>query len=290
VKLVGDAVLAACDGADGVVDGLVSDAAGCRQRFDVTKLRCSGAASDACLTDAQIRAVQTLHAPFRFDFALANGVREYPDYGVSGEAAPAMGPTGGWGAWWSGSAAPVIPPLPTNGIAWFYGSGAVQFFYARDATFDVRRTNPNDLRPRVEAVSAVMDSTDPDLSAFHAHGGKLILLENMADYAQSPFAGIRYVDSVVDRMGPGQVEQFLRLYTAPGVDHVGAGAPGNVDMLSALAAWVEGGLAPAGLQLVAQETKAPFAVTRTRPLCEWPQWPHYRGGDVNRAESFACAR
>jgi len=290
VKLVGDAVLAACDAADGVVDGLISDPAGCRQRFDVTKLRCSGAPSDACLTDAQIRAVQTLHSPYRFDFALANGVREYPGYGVSGEAAPAMGPTGGWGAWWSGSAAPVIPPIQANGIAWFYGSGAIQFFYARDAAFDVRRTNPNELRQRVEDVSALMDSTNPDLMAFRFRGGKLILLENMADYAQSPYAGIRYVDNVVERMGPGQVNDFLRLYTAPGVDHVGAGAPGNVDMLAALADWVERGKAPAGLQLVAQETKVPFAVTRARPLCEWPQWPHYRGGDVNRAESFECRR
>ena len=290
VKLVGDAVLAACDAADGVVDGLVSDPAGCRQRFDVTKLRCTGAPSDACLSDAQIRAVQTLHSPYRFDFALANGVREYPGYGVSGEAAPAMGPTGGWGAWWSGSAAPVIPPVPANGSAWIYGSGAIQFFYARDPAFDVRRTSPNEMRPRVEAVSALMDSTNPDLAAFRLRGGKLILLENMADYAQSPYAGIRYVDSVVERMGPGQVADFLRLYTAPGVDHVGAGAPGNVDLLSALVDWVERGKAPAGLQLVAQETRAPFAVTRARPLCEWPQWAHYRGGEVNRAESFECTR
>ena len=128
-------------------------------------------------------------------------------------------------------------------------------------------------------VSALMDSTDPDLSAFRFRGGKLIILENMADYAQSPFAGIRYVDSVVERMGAGQVAEFLRLYTA-----------GNVDMLSALADWVERGKPPAGLQLVAQETKPPFAVTRSRPLCEWPRWPQYKGGDLNRAESFECAR
>lgn len=290
VKLVGDAVLASCDAADGVVDGIVSNPAACRQRFDVTKLRCTGAPSDACLTDAQIKAVQTLHSPFRFDYPLANAVREYPGYGVSGEAAPAMGPTGGWGAWWAGSAAPTIPPVPANGIAWFYGSGAVQYFYAADPAFDVRRANPNTLRPRVEAVSALMDSTDPDLSAFRLRGGKLIMLENMADYAQTPYAGIRYVDSVIERMGPGQVAEFLRLYTAPGVDHVGAGAPGNVDMLAALVDWVERDVPPSGLRLVAQETKPPFKVTRARPLCEWPFWPHYRGGDVNAADSFECVK
>ena len=36
VKLVQDAVLAACDGADGAVDGIVSDPVGCRTRFDVS--------------------------------------------------------------------------------------------------------------------------------------------------------------------------------------------------------------------------------------------------------------
>lgn len=288
VKLVGDAVLAACDNADGLADGIVSNPKDCLRRVDLSKLRCTGAPSDGCLSDAQIEAIRTLHAPMRFDFDLANGVREYPGYGVSGEASPANGPTGGWMAWWSGRAAPVTPPVPDNGIAWFYGSGAIQFFYARDPNFDVRKTDANALRPRVLEVSALMDSTNPDLSAFHTRGGKLIMLENMSDFAQSPYAGIAYVDSVRQRLGAARTDEFLRLYTAPGVDHVGAGAPGNVDLLPALADWVERGRAPAGLQLVEQETKAPFAVKRSRPLCEWPRTTQYKGGDANSASSFEC--
>ena len=288
VKLVGAKVLATCDAIDGLGDGIVSDPKHCLRRFDLNRLRCSGTPNDDCLTDAQIKAIDTLHAPYRFDFDLATGVREYPGYGVSGEAAPASGPTGGWMAWWSGSAAPLIPPVPANGIAWFYGSGAIQYFYARDPNFDVRKTDANALKPRVLEVSALMDSTNPDLSAFHARGGKLIILENMADYAQSPYAGIAYVDSVVRRLGATRVGEFLRLYTAPGVDHVGAGAPGNVDMLAVLADWVERGHKPVGLQLVEQETKAPFAVKRARPLCEWPKYTQYKGGDVNAASSFEC--
>jgi pimeloyl-ACP methyl ester carboxylesterase len=27
---------------------------------------------------------------------------------------------------------------------------------------------------------------------------------------------------------------------------------------------------------------------RTRPLCDYPKWPRYEGGDVNRADSFRC--
>ncbi len=289
-KLVADAVLAACDAADGLADGIVSDPVGCRQRFDVTRLRCTGAPADNCLTDAQIRAVQTLHS--RLDMSgvdLANGLRSYPGRGPSNEAAPAMGPTGGWGAWWTGSAAPAFPPVPQNGIAWFYGAGAIQYFYARDPQADLRSYRMQDHAARVREVSALMDSTNPDLAAFRAAGGKLILLENLGDYAQSPYAGIEYHDSVVQKMGRDNVASFFKLFTAPNVDHVGTGAPANADLFPAIVAWVEQGQAPAGLVLVEQEAQPPFAVKRSRPLCEWPAIPRYRGGDPNAAASFACA-
>ncbi len=291
VKRVHDAVLAACDARDGVADGVVSDAVGCKQRFDVATLRCAaGAGDDSCLSEAQVRAVQTLHSPYRFSFPLANGVTEYPGWGVSGEATPAFGPTGGWNAWWLGTAAPAMPPLPANGIAWLYGSGAIQYIYARDPGYDLAKYQPENFIERVREVSALMDSTNPDLSAFAARGGKLLMLENMADYAQSPYAGIGYYQAVVARLGQPDVDRFLRLYTAPGVDHVGSGAPANVDMLAALVDWVERGKVPAGLQLAEQELKPPFAVTRARPLCEWPRWPRFKGGDAALAASFECAQ
>jgi feruloyl esterase len=291
VKLVHDAVLAACDAADGLADGVVSDFVGCRTRFDVTKLRCAaGQGGDSCLNDAQVSAVQTLHSTYRMPFALAHGVMEYPGWGVSGEGTPAFGPTGGWNAWWLGTSAPAQPPQPTNGIAWIYGSGAVQHFYAQDPAFNVRNFKPENFAARIAHVSAMMDATNPDLSAFSARGGKLMLLENMADYAQSPYVGIRYYESVVARMGQGNVDRFFKLYTAPGVDHVGSGAPANADILPALAAWVERGQAPAGLQLLDQPVVPPFVAARARPLCEWPQWPRYRGGDAAQAASFECSK
>ena len=288
VKRVHDAVLAACDAADGLADGLVSDPVGCRQRFDVGQLRCEGAASDACLTGPQIAAVQALHSPLRFDFDLANGLREYPGRGPSGENTPSFGPTGGWIAWWLGQAAPALPPQPANGIAWFYGAGAIQYFYARNPQADLLTYKPQDHLPRLLEVSALMDSTNPDLSTFRARGGKLVMLENMGDYAQSPYAGIQYHEAVVRKLGAATTEQFLRLYTAPGVDHVGTGGPANVDMLAVLADWVERGRPPGALQLIEQSAKAPFATQRARPLCRWPLLPRYVGGDAASAASFEC--
>jgi hypothetical protein len=291
VKLVHDAVLATCDAADGAADGLVSDPVGCRSRFDVKTLRCtSGAAPDSCLSDAQVRAVETLHSPLKLEVELANGITHYPGRGPSGENLSSFGPTGGWSAWWLGSAPPAFPPVQANGIGWFYGAGAIQYFYARDPNADLRSYKAADHAARVREVSALMDSTNPDLSAFAARGGKLILLENLADYAQSPYAGIGYFESVVARLGRPTVDGFMKLYAAPGVDHVGTGGPANADFLSALMGWVERGDKPAGLQLVEQSAKPPFATSRSRPLCEWPAYPRYQAGDVNMAASFVCAR
>jgi Tannase and feruloyl esterase len=137
-------------------------------------------------SEAQLNAVKTMHAPFEFSFALANGLRSYPGWGLGGEGAPGSGPVGGWVSWQTGTAAPTLPPGPASSRAWLYGSGAVQYFFARDPGYDVTKFEPAQFADRLREISALMDSTNPDLSAFSAHGGKLIMYENMADYAQSP--------------------------------------------------------------------------------------------------------
>ena len=288
-KLVHESVLAACDAADGLVDGLIANPIGCRQRFDVTKLRCAGNASNTCLTDAQIKAVQTLHAPLKMPINLANGISEYPARGPSGEDIPSFGPTGGWQSWWLGTEPPAFPPKMSNGIAWFYGAGAIQYFYARDPNADLARYSMQANASRVLEVSNLMDSTSPDLSQFHAHGGKLVILEHLSDYAQSPYAGIEYFAKVQEKMGIVNTKKFARLFAAPGVDHVGAGAPANVDMLSVLVDWVERNKAPETLEVAEQEVKAPFSVKRALPLCQWPLWPRYKAGPMHLASSYECA-
>ncbi|EIG59676.1 tannase/feruloyl esterase family alpha/beta hydrolase [Bradyrhizobium sp. WSM1253] len=291
VKLVGDAVRAACDKADGSDDALVQDPVSCKAAFKAETLRCaSGKTGDQCLTDAQIKAIETLHATYKFPFALANGLDDYPGWGVSGEDTPAVGPTGGWVAWWLGTAPPAQPPTPNNGIAWIYGAGGIQYVFARDPKLDVTTYKPEQHKARLLEVSSLMDSTDPDLSRFRARGGRLIMLEHMADYAQSPYAGIRYFENVERKLGKAETAEFARLYTAPGVDHVGSGAPANVDMLSALVDWVEKGKAPGDLEVAEQKVEAPsFATLRALPLCRWPAWPHYKSGPLTEASSFMCA-
>ena len=291
VKLVSDAVLKACDKADGSDDSLVEDAVGCKKTFRPEVLRCKeGESGDVCLTDPQIKAINTLHSTYKFPFTLANGLDDYPGWGVSGENTPPFASTGGWNAWWLGASVPTQPPAPTNGIAWIFGAGGIQYVFARDPNLDVTKYRPEDHKARILEVSKLMDSTNPDLSRFRARGGKLIMLEHMSDYAQSPYAGIRYFQGVQRALGKSKTAQFARLYTAPGVDHVGSGAPANVDMLGVLVDWVENGKAPGDLEVLEQKVEAPsFATARSLPLCQWPAWPHYKSGDVKLAASFSCA-
>jgi len=292
VKLVADAVRKACDKADGSEDGLVADPVGCKASFKPETLRCvEGQSGDACLSDAQIKAIDTLHAAYKFPFPLANGLDDYPGWGVSGEDTPGFASAGGWISWWLGKAAPTQPPTQANGIAWIYGAGGTQYVFARDPKLDVTAYKPEEHRERVLQVSNLMDSTNPDLSRFRAHGGRLVMLEHMADYAQSPYAGIRYFESVERKLGKAETAEFARLYTAPGVDHVGSGAPANIDMLTVLVDWVENGKPPGELDVGEQSIEAPsFTTTRSLPLCRWPAWPHYKSGPANLSASFSCAQ
>jgi len=210
VKTLHKAVLDACDTLDGLADGIVSRYVACRTAFDPKKLRCQdGRNSDNCLTEAQIAAVEAIHSPYVFSFPLANGVTSFPAYNYGGEDQP-----GGMVAWITGSKPPVYPlsSVEDQGRIWYFGSGFVRYFIAADPNFDPRKFRPEDFRTRVEHISALMDSTDPDLSRFAARSGKLILKENMADHAISPFNAIAYYMSVVQKLGQVSVDSFIRFY------------------------------------------------------------------------------
>ena len=91
------------------------------------------------------------------------------------------------------------------------------------------------------------DATNPDLRAFKARGGKLILYQGWADEATYPGNPPAYYETVERLMGGRAATQdFFRLFMIPGQNHipqVGGGAE-TVDYLSYLEAWVEQGRAP----------------------------------------------
>ena len=59
----------------------------------------------------------------------------------------------------------------------------------------------------------------PDLSAFRARGGKMIVTIGTDDTLASPGAQLDYFQSVIDRMGRATVDSFARFFVLPQTNH-----------------------------------------------------------------------
>jgi len=84
-----------------------------------------------------------------------------------------------------------------------------------------------------------------------------------------------------------ETSDFARLFLVPGMFHCWGGV--NVDRfdgMTALMNWVEAGQAPDSIPASRMENGQ---VTRSRPLCPYPQVAVYQGGDMDRAKNFRCA-
>jgi hypothetical protein len=160
-------------------------------------------------------------------------------------------------------------------------------------SWDWHTFNPDTAVPLADTVqSAGLNSMNPDLSAFKARGGKLIMWHGWIDPIIFAKNSVAYYQSVVDAMGgKPQTDDFFRLFMAPGVEHCGGGpGPNIIDDLTALERWVEQAIAPA--QIEADHYSLGYAngvIDRRRPLCPYPQVAAYRGtGDINAIENFLC--
>jgi hypothetical protein len=98
----------------------------------------------------------------------------------------------------------------------------------------------------------VITSDNPDLSAFKAHGGKLIQYHGWNDPGIPPGYSLEYRERLTAKTGG--VDEFYRLYMVPGMLHCAGGdAPTNVNWQAALESWVEKSEAPG--ELVASDGK-----------------------------------
>jgi feruloyl esterase len=154
------------------------------------------------------------------------------------------------------------------------------------------------LNQRRRELSAILDSTDPDLTAFQNHGGKLIVVIGTDDTLASPGAQVAYYQSVIDKMGQAKVDSFARFFVIPQVGHSLTGRsyttdgdgkanqpqqiPSAYDRLGIVTDWVENNKAPGKSVTVT-------AGDRTMPLCSYPTYPKYIGGAASEAASYTCA-
>ncbi|MBS0452201.1 MAG: tannase/feruloyl esterase family alpha/beta hydrolase [Proteobacteria bacterium] len=287
---VQQAVLAACDALDGAKDGVVSNVESCRllntQILD--SLRCPGGADtgNTCLSDAQLATVRVIESPLQLSYPLVNGVQVAGGYNLL-EGALVAGPftTRDLGT----RPVPGNPATSADANMYLTGDQWVKYFVTRVDGFDSLTfdpANPGSWTSRVQDVSAMTDALDANLAPFFGNGGKLILLHGLADEVISPNSTIDYFKRVIATVGQDAVTANVRFYTVPGMGHgTGVFIP-NWDSLAALEGWVEKGLAPA--TPVAVDAVA-GTYGRTRPLCQYPAWPKYRGsGSMDAAANYSC--
>lgn len=299
LALVSDGIRAACDGLDGLEDGLVMDGAACQAAFDITTLTCTDGQNSACLSPEQTTALQTIHAG-----TATAGEPYYSawdwDAGISG---------GNWRFWKLESP---IPPWGNRPLIAVMGSASLAQIFTTPPTeiggdpetlvsfvrdFDlatradeIHATSPDFPESAMEVMSPP-GSDDPELAAFRDAGGKLIVMHGTAD----PVFSARHTGdwyAKLDANNGDNAEDFALYYPVPGMNHCSGGPTADgIDMFAELVNWVENDAKPGAVTATTRVDNAevPEALKdASRPLCPAPQVARYKGGDEKSADSFAC--
>jgi hypothetical protein len=266
--LATNAAIAACDAIDGVVDGFMTDPRQCTYNPandpSITSPACTSA-NNTCLTPGEASAIQKIWQ----GATNASGKRLW--YGLQRGAAL------------SGLAG-------TNPFS--IATAQPQYWVYFDPSWDWKTLTyanyESFFRDSMRMVGPMMASENPDLSAFRATGGKIVMWQGFADQLIMPEGSIAYYDAVANVMGGyAAIQPFFRHFMAPGVGHCSGGVgPQPQNLLQAVVNWVEQGQAPDTIL----SSKAITGGTMTRPLCPYPTKAKYLGsGDTNVAANFFCA-
>ncbi|MGX1807585.1 tannase/feruloyl esterase family alpha/beta hydrolase [Nocardia sp. NPDC055321] len=271
-KAFNQAAVAACDPRDGIADGLISDPSRCD--FDPRSLigstvACEGKDYTISAADAEVvrkiwdgpRDVSGRQLwyglPIGADFSNLTASTTGPDGVTVGSPFPVP-------AQWVANFVEKQPAFDTANITY------AQF----DQIFQQARSE----------FDSIIGTTDPDLSAFRDAGGKIITWQGYADQLIPTAGTVDYRDRVDARLGgTTEVDDFYRVFLAPGVGH--CALAGSND-LTALTAWVEEGKAP---DVLRADLTTATGQTVARDICRLPFVSRYSGdGDPAAPTSFRC--
>lgn len=260
-ELLQKTALAQCGG-----DVMIRDPMSCH--FDPGKLQCKAGQADGCLTAPQVASAKAMYEGHKD----AKGKVIFPGYSPGAEAL-----NGSWNAWITGP----NQDLNQRAAGPSFSSNAFKYFGFQDPNFDYLKM---DMGAQYEGarkkMAAVLDSPDPNLAAFKAHGGKLIQFHGWNDSAIPPRSSILYYEDVRKTMG--DVDGFYKLYLIPGMLHCGGGVgPSSVDWVAELDGWVNTKKAPG--ELVAKGGPGQAAGgPPSQVLCPFPAVARKTG------EAWAC--
>lgn len=270
-----DAVVAACDRLDGLVDGQIDDPRACR--YDPIRLQCpTGVDQPHCLTPTQVTAARKAYA----GPTDRNGRRLYPGWQTRGSE-PA------WDPWINPNqfGGPFMAGFADNYrkyVGYPIGTPHSSLAGAEFTARDLHRLTPEGVRG---------NALSPDLREFRRSGGKLIIWHGWDDEAVPAIGTLDYYQRLWQHNGGLRATQrWARLFMIPTMYHCGGGYRLNeFSALPHLVDWVEDGDAPD--RIVANQRDAGSqTVVRTRPVFPYPLRARYDGtGSIDDAGNFVPA-
>ena len=235
IALLAQHVRDACDGLDGVRDGIVANAAACTaKRVKMAALRCAGGKDLGVTIACPTRSSPVLRTWTR-DVRYAGGAHAKGHALTGNEDDPEN-----FGLWASGGGD------VRQGGAFVMQDTTLKYYLAHDPKADSVRYSPWDRNARaIAAMAAQVDATQADIRPFIRKGGKLIVWQGGSDAASSVASTIEYMARMSKAVGRSNAAAATRFYVAPGVNHC-RGGPGadQTDLLTALDRWVTEGKAP----------------------------------------------
>jgi feruloyl esterase len=241
--VVHQAVLKACDALDGVADGILYDPTQCH--FDPKTLECKVADGPDCLTPSQVQAIRRIYAGAKNP---RTGEQIFPGLEPGSQFDPANGPQPG--------------EIPVSYFQFVLFKKTNWKWQTLNYDSDVVRADKRD--------GEILNAIDPDLKAFKAHGGKLLMYHGWSDPTIAPLNTVNYYENVMVAMGGAkETQDFARLFMVPGMAHCRGGpGPDVFDKVGVLEQWVENGIAPD--RITASHLTGRVA-DMTRPLCPYPE-------------------
>jgi feruloyl esterase len=287
LPMIRSAVMAKCDAADGLEDGILQDPRRCD--WEPSEIQCRrGRDGETCLTAKEVEVVNKIYSgatdadgnPWYFGMSRGSEYTWTPEFIQEGKV----------GDWLEGPQSfgeEFITTMP--------------FFYDPPAGTPARNFDFDRDPPRMALTEVLYNAQNPDLRKFKKNGGKLILYHGWDDDQIPPGISVDYYETATRTMGgPDQTRDFFRLFMVPSMLHCTMGGIGGsqVDWLTALENWVEHDEAPEQV-IVHRRVKQGFYQPRvrypmdpseydqTRPVYAFPDVARYRGsGDPNATDSW----